>query len=160
MRNDIKAAAVAVICAAIAAPVVWSQTASTNINPAHQDAMSASPPAAAAAAQLPGTAQLWQLTLQTTVAGQTPTTKSVNLCVGPDDLKTPPVPLTGTQCPNQIFANDKGTITWTADCEAAKGSGSLTISSDNQSLSGDITDVLGNATTHVTGVVTGTCNRT
>ncbi len=153
------AAAVFAIAAGIAAPAVWSQTASTNVNTVHQDAMSASPPQAAAAAALPGTAQLWQITRQTTVAGQAPTTQTVSLCTGPDDLKSPPVPLTGPQCPNQIFSADGGTVTWTADCDAVKGSGTLTVSSDNQSLSGDITDTAGNATTHVTGVVTGTCNR-
>ncbi len=84
---------------------------------------------------------------------------SISLCTGPDDLKTPPVPLTGPQCPNQVFSNDGGTIHWTADCEAARGSGSLTVSTDNQSLSGDVTDVTANSTTHISGVVTGTCNK-
>lgn len=155
----LKATAVAIVFAVGSAPVVWSQTASTSVDPGKQDAIAASPPEAAAAAQLPGTAQLWQVTVQTTIAGQSPTTKSISLCTGPDDLKTPPVPLTGPQCPNQIFSANGGTVTWTADCETAKGSGSLTVSSDNQSLSGDMTDVLGNATLHVTGVVTGTCNK-
>ncbi len=159
LRPFLKAAAVAILAAAGSAPVVWSQTAATHVDPVQQDATSASPPEAAAAAALPGTAQLWQVTMQTTVAGQAPISKSVSLCTGPDDLKTPPVPLTGPQCPNQVFSNDGGTINWTADCEAARGSGSLTVSTDNQSLSGDVTDVTANSTTHITGVVTGTCNK-
>ncbi|MEI9902669.1 MAG: hypothetical protein WDN06_00795 [Asticcacaulis sp.] len=98
----LKAAIFIAIGACIAAPVVWSQTAPPAAPPATtqaQDAIAASPPRAAAAAKLPGTAQLWQVTVQTTVAGQTPATKSLSLCTGPDDLKTPPVPLTGPQCP-------------------------------------------------------------
>ncbi len=158
-RFVLKAAAAAIICAGVAAPVVWSQTASPAANPADPAAQAASPPAEAAAAALPGTAQLWQVTTQTTMAGQTPATKSISLCTGPDDLKIPPPALTGTQCPNQTFSSDGGTIKWVADCEAAKGSGSITVSSDSQSLSGDITDLLGNATIHVSGVVTGTCNK-
>ncbi len=157
--SSLIAAAVFMAAAGIAAPVVWSQTTGAAIDPSAQVAASSSPQASAAAASLPGTAQLWQLTRQTTVAGQTPTTQTVSLCAGPDDLKNPPVPLTGPQCPNQIFSADGGTVTWTADCDAVKGSGTLTVSSDGQSLSGDVTDTAGNATTHVTGVVSGTCNR-
>ncbi|ESQ82647.1 hypothetical protein AEAC466_16025 [Asticcacaulis sp. AC466] len=131
------------------------------------------PPAAASAvadvatdvvpdtAVLPGPDSLWEITTQTTVAGQAPTTTTASLCASAEDLKAPPVAITGSQCESQMFNPAGNTVSWTTDCEAVKGTGSLTLAGDHQSFSGDVVASSGgrDTTSHVTGKVTGTCTK-
>ena len=110
---------------------------------------------------LPGPDSLWVITTVTTIAGQAPTTTTASLCANPEDLKAPPVAVTGPQCDDQKFSANGKTVSWTTDCAAIKGTGSLTIAGDGQSFGGDITASAAgqDASLHVTGKVTGTCTK-
>lgn len=162
-KNGLKFALAACAGLAIVAPFVRSQTAPSV--PAQSAASSTSSSAAddtaTSAPVMPGPDQLWQITSMTTVAGQPPATSTASLCLGLDELKTPPVAITGPQCESQTFSPNGNTTSWTTDCDAVKGTGSITLSPDGQSFAGDIAaSAAGQDTSiHVDGVVTGTCTK-
>jgi len=110
---------------------------------------------------LPGPDSLWEITATTTVAGQAPTTETASLCANPEDLKAPPVVVTGPQCEGQQFSEVGKTVSWTTDCAAVKGTGSLNLADDGQSFSGDVTAATAgqDSTLHIMGKVTGTCTK-
>jgi hypothetical protein len=110
---------------------------------------------------LPGPDSLWEVTTVTTVAGSAPTTTMASLCANIEDLKAPPVAVTGPQCDGQQFIEAGKTVSWTTDCAAVKGTGSLTVADDGQSFGGDVTAATAGQDTslHVMGKVTGTCTK-
>jgi len=110
---------------------------------------------------LPGPDSLWEITTVTTVAGQAPVTTTASLCASAEDLKAPPVAVTGPQCDDQTFSEAGRTVSWTTDCAAIKGTGSLTIADDGQSFGGDVTAAAAGQDTalHVMGKVIGTCTK-
>jgi hypothetical protein len=124
-------------------------------------AVADTPPQMSDAPVLPGPDSLWEITTVTTVAGQAPTTTTASLCAGGEDLKAPPVAVTGPQCDGQQFSEAGKTVSWTTDCAAVKGTGSITVAEDGQTFGGDITaSTAGQDTTlHVMGKVTGTCTK-
>lgn len=160
----LKFALVAGIGLAIAAPMVFSQT--TPNAPAQSAASSTSSSAADDTAAdkpvMPGPDRLWQVTSMTTVAGQAPSSTTASLCLSNDELKTPPVAITGPQCESQTFSANGNTTSWTTDCDAVKGTGSVTLAPDGQSFAGDIAASAAgqDMSIHVDGVVTGTCTKT
>jgi hypothetical protein len=124
-------------------------------------AVADTPPQVSDAPVLPGPDSLWEITTVTTVAGQAPTTTTASLCANAEDLKAPPVAVTGPQCDGQPFSEADGIVSWTADCAAVRGAGSITIARDGQSFGGDITAATAgqDTTLHVMGKVIGTCTR-
>ncbi len=110
---------------------------------------------------LPGPDSLWEVTTITTIAGQAPTTTTASLCANVEDMKAPPVAVTGPQCDGQQFTEAGKTVSWTTDCAAVKGTGSLSVADDGQSFGGDVmASAAGqDASLHVTGKVTGTCTK-
>lgn len=163
-KNGLKFALIACAGLAVAAPIVWSQTTppATAQSSASSTSSSAVDDTTTSAPVMPGPDQLWQITSMTTVAGQAPATTTTSLCLSPDELKTPPVAITGPQCENQTFSANGNTTSWTTDCDAVKGTGSVTLAPDGQSFSGDIAaSAAGQDTSiHVDAVVTGTCTKT
>ncbi len=149
---------------AVAAPIVWSQTTATTAqsSAASSTSSSAADDTTTNAPVMPGPDQLWQVTAMTTVAGQAPSTTTASLCLSPDELKTPPVAITGPQCENQTFSANGNTTSWTTDCDAVKGTGSVTMAPDGQAFAGDVAaSAAGQDTSiHVDAVVTGTCTKT
>jgi|GEM_PF-1191562 len=124
-------------------------------------AVADTPPRVSDAPVLPGPDSLWEITTVTTVAGQTPTTTTASLCANAEDLKAPPVAVTGPQCDGQQFSEADGIVSWTTDCAAVRGAGSIAIAKDGQSFGGDITVATAgqDTTLHVMGKITGTCTR-
>ncbi|HTM81764.1 DUF3617 domain-containing protein [Asticcacaulis sp.] len=124
-------------------------------------AVANTPPEVSEAPVLPGPDLLWEITTITTIAGQAPTTTTASLCANVEDLKAPPVAVTGPQCDGQRFSEVGRTVSWTTDCAAAKGTGALTIADDGQSFGGDVTAASAgqDASLHVTGRVTGSCTK-
>lgn len=110
---------------------------------------------------LPGPDSQWEVTTVTTVAGQAPTTTTASLCANIEDMKAPPVSVTGPQCDDQQFSETRRTVSWATDCAAVKGTGSITIAADGQSFGGDVTASTAgkDMSLHVMGKVTGTCTR-
>ena len=157
----VKFVIIAGIGLAIAAPMVLSQTAPGDAA-SSASSSSAADDTAASAPVMPGPDRLWQVTSMATVAGQAPATTTASLCLSPDELKTPPVAITGPQCESQTFSANGNTTSWTTDCDAVKGTGSVTVAADGQSFAGDIAaSAAGQDTSiHVDGVVTGTCTKT
>ena len=125
------------------------------------EAVANTPPEVSEAPVLPGPDSLWEITTITTIAGQAPTTTTASLCANVEDLKAPPVVVTGPQCDGQQFSEAGKTVSWTTDCAAVKGTGSLTIADDGQSFGGDVTAASAGQDTslHVMGKVTGTCTK-
>ena len=162
-KNGLKFALAACAALAVAAPIVWSQTTPgiTAQSAASSTSSSAADDTTADVPVMPGPDQLWQVTSMTTVAGQAPATTTASLCLSPDELKTPPVAITGPQCESQTFGANGNTTSWTTDCDAVKGTGSVTVAPDGQSFAGDIAaSAAGQDTSiHVDGVVTGTCTK-
>ena len=124
-------------------------------------AVADTPPEVSEAPVLPGPDSLWEITTITTVAGQAPTTPTASLCANAEDLKAPPVVVTGPQCDGQQFSEAGKTVSWITDCAAVKGTGSLTVADDGQSFGGDVTAASAgqDASLHVTGKVTGSCTK-
>jgi len=144
----------------VATPAVFDQDKPSS-PPAAAQAVADTPTQVSETPVLPGPDSMWQVTTQTTLAGQAPTTTQASLCANPEDLKAPPVTVTGPQCDSQKFNVDGDMVSWTTDCAAVKGTGSLTLAGDRQSFSGDVTASSAgqDAQMHVTGVVTGTCTK-
>ncbi len=145
----------------VVSPAVMDQVVPDPKPTAATSAVADTAPDVSEAPVLPGPDSLWEITTVTTVAGQAPTTATASLCANPEDLKAPPVVITGPQCESQKFNADGKTVSWTTDCAAVKGTGALTIAGDGQSFGGDITaSAAGQDTSlHVTGKVTGTCTK-
>lgn len=145
----------------LAGPAVLDQAKPDAAPPVAARAVADVADSASEPAMLPGPDSMWEVTTQTTLAGQAPTTTTSSLCTNIEDLKAPPVSVTGPQCEGQMFSNEGATVSWTTDCAAVKGNGSLTVSGDHQSFSGDIVAASAgqDATIHVTGKITGTCTK-
>ena len=167
-RNGHAAIVAGVLAAGLAGSAVWGQAgpektaeaAAENSGAASSFAVSPDPASDIAPPPQPGKDLLWQVTTLTTVAGQTPTTTTASLCLKPEELAAPPVEITGPQCGPDFTAADH-TVSWSNDCEAVKGGGSLNYAADGQSFAGDITvvTVAEDVTLHVAGVITGTCDK-
>lgn len=144
----------------VVSPAVMDQVV-PDPKPTVAAAVADTPPEVADAPVLPGPDSLWEITTTTTVVGQAPTTTTASLCASPEDLKAPPVVVTGPQCDGQQFSEVGNVVSWTTDCAAVKGTGSLTIAADGQSFSGDVTASAAgqDATLHVMGKVAGTCTK-
>lgn len=145
----------------LAGPAVIDQTQPASTPPEAARAVADVAPVENDPTALPGPDSMWEVTTQTTLAGQAPTTTTSSLCANVEDLKAPPVSVTGPQCEGQMFSNEGATVSWTTDCAAVKGNGSLTVSGDHQSFSGDIvaSSAGQDASIHVTGKITGTCTK-
>ncbi|MFT4075825.1 MAG: hypothetical protein QM647_09870 [Asticcacaulis sp.] len=145
----------------VASPALFDQVPPDASPTPAAAAVAGSAPQVSDAPVLPGPDSLWEITTITTVAGQTPTTTTASLCASLEDLKAPPAAVTGPQCDGQQFSEARKTVSWSTDCAAVKGTGSITIAEDGQSFGGDVTaSAAGQDTTlHVMGKVTGTCTK-
>ena len=165
-KGALAASVAGILAAGLIAPVVWGQSepSTPSAGQAVSSSFAVSPDPATEVAQpvQPGKDLLWQVTTLTTVAGQDPTTTTASVCLTPEELATPPVEISGPQCEPQMFNAVDHTVSWTNDCEAVKGTGSLNYAADGQSFAGDITvgTSAQDASLHVDGVVTGTCTKT
>lgn len=168
-RNVFAATVAGVLAAGLISSAVWGRSQPQETGQAAPEASVASssfavspdPATDATPPPQPGKDLLWQITSLTTVAGQTPTTTTASLCLKPEELASPPVEVTGPQCGEPAFTAQDHTVSWSNDCDAVKGGGSLNYAADGQSFAGDITVVTAaeDVTLHVSGVITGTCDK-
>lgn len=145
----------------VVSPVVMDQVVPDPKPTPATTAVADTTPEISEAPVLPGPDSMWEITTVATIAGQAPTTITASLCANPEDLKAPPVAVTGPQCDGQQFSEAGKTVSWTTDCASVKGAGSLTVADDGQSFGGDATaSTAGHDTSlHVTGKVTGSCTK-
>ncbi len=145
----------------VASPAIMDQVVPDPKPTTAASAVADTPPEVSDAPVLPGPDSMWEITTVTTVAGQAPTTTTASLCANLEDLKAPPVSVTGPQCDGQQFSEAGKTVSWTTDCASAKGTGSLTVAEDGQSFGGDVAASAAgqDMSLHVTGKVTGACTK-
>jgi hypothetical protein len=82
-------------------------------------------------------ARLWEFDLTTTTGEAPAETASTWVCLSQVDLASPPENLTGPRCEAQGFAREGDTLSWTADCEAARGNGQWIFSRSDKQVQGE-----------------------
>lgn len=94
---------------------------------------------AAPAVRSAGATQQYEINIETRIDGGEPKIGLSYICMGLAQLNHPPEKITGPRCPGQTFQRTGDSLTWTANCTAAKGEGKLTFASDNSKFSGEST---------------------
>ncbi|ESQ75047.1 DUF3617 family protein [Asticcacaulis sp. AC402] len=104
--------------------------------------------------------QQYEISIDTSVNGAEVENRMTYMCMGAAQLNRPIEKLTGPRCPNQTFQRSGDSVTWTAQCAAAKGEGRITFSGDGKSFSGESTVTAGGKTvrTQVKGEVIDACS--
>jgi hypothetical protein len=96
-------------------------------------------------------AHLWEIEVTQTAGDGEPTVADNWRCMADSGWANPPVALTRAQCPDQTFTRERDVLSWSVDCDAAKGQGQWTFSRGDRAVEGKST-VVSDGVTMVTAI--------
>ncbi|ESQ85110.1 hypothetical protein AEAC466_05210 [Asticcacaulis sp. AC466] len=96
-------------------------------------------------------AHLWEIKVSKTAGESEPVVSDNWRCMADSGWANPPAVLTGAQCPDQTFTRERDVLSWSVDCDAAKGQGQWTFSRGDRAVEGKST-IVSDGVTIVTAI--------